>query len=146
MNSTITEGGRNSSTVEAGSPGNVDGLPSHDKDLEKIFNKYATRKTHIIGLFDLSLIITNLTQLKQTIQKYDKVPKWKDLDIFLTTFISLSIMLQIIIIVILVNLAMKDQFIDDKERKKLTMKNDLTILLTVIVSIINIVINVFINV
>ena len=114
--------------------------------LEETFNKYATRKTYITGLFDLSLIVTNFTQLKQTIQKNEQLAKWNVIDIILTTFISISLTFQIVIIILLVFLAMQDQFIDKTKRDRLTRGNNLIVLLTVIVSIINIFINVFINI
>ena len=115
--------------------------------LDNTFNKYATKKTYVTGLFDLSLIVTNFTQLKQTILNNEKLSaKWKALDVILLVFISLSILVQIIVIFLLVLLAMQSKFTEKSHRDKITRINNIVILLTIIITIINIFVNVFINV
>jgi hypothetical protein len=62
--------------------------------LVNIFDSYATKKTYATGFFNLALIATNFTQLKQLID-LGSTEKLGVIDIVLLMFVSISLLLQV---------------------------------------------------
>lgn len=113
--------------------------------LSSLFDSYATKKTYATGFFNLALIATNFTQLKQLIV----LSQTSELDLQNTIvlfFICISLLFQLIVGVVLVFIARKSEFIDDVKRAQLMKSNNALTLLIVTISVINVFINVFLNV
>jgi hypothetical protein len=125
-------------------------LNLHHADLHslaEIFNSYATKKTFATSFFNLALIATNFTQLKQIIDVSATSPNGLSVvNIIVLLFVCISLVLQFAVGVVLVLLAKKNEFIDLEKREELIRSNNVVTLLIITISIINVFINVFLNV
>ena len=115
------------------------------KGLSNIFNTYATKKTYATGFFNLALIATNFTQLKQIIAASSIAPL-SVTNVILLSSICISLLLQLILVVVLVFLAKNGEFYDNEKREQLIRRNNAVTLIVLTISVINVFINIFLNV
>jgi hypothetical protein len=116
------------------------------KGLSNIFNSYATKKTYATGFFNLALIATNFTQLKQVITACSSMSDVSITNMVILSFIVISLLLQVFLVVLLVFLAKNGEFYDEEKREQLIKNNNIVTLIVFAISIINVFINVFLNV
>jgi hypothetical protein len=116
------------------------------KGLSNIFDAYATKKTYATGLFNLALIATNFTQLKQIITSTATLDQLSITNSVVLASVCISLLFQLLLVVVLVILAKHGEFYDDEKREQLIKGNNLVTLLVLAISVINVFINVFLNV
>jgi hypothetical protein len=116
------------------------------KGLSNIFDKYATKKTYATGAFNLALIATNFTQLKQILTASASLNTMSVTNAVVLACICVSLILQLVLIFVLVILAKHGEFYDEEKREQLIRGNNAVTLIVLTVSILNVFINVFLNV
>lgn len=112
-------------------------------DLNSSFNTYATRKTITGGLFNLSLMTANFTQLKDIVTA--KPPDWNGVNIVLVVFICISLTLQVIVACLFLYIGRKSNVINDKNEFIKQSANDWALLIVFVITVVNIFITVFTN-
>jgi hypothetical protein len=121
-----------------------------NEDIHKIvqkFDSFATRKTIATGFFNIALIATNISQIKQICAPAGgRTPVWNAINIILLVFASLSLLLQFFLATILAFLAKQGEFIDETKRNQLIRSNNGATILCLVITVINIFINVFLSV
>jgi hypothetical protein len=116
------------------------------RGLSNIFDKYATKKTYATGFFNLALIATNFTQLKQILASTSTLESISVTNAVVLASVCVSLLLQLVLIVVLVILAKHGEFYDEEKREQLIRGNNAVTLIVLTISILNVFINVFLNV
>ena len=114
--------------------------------LSNIFDAYATKKTYATTFFNLALITTNFSQIRQLIDVSEASHSWSGMRIITLIFVCMSLALQCIVGVVLVFLARHGEFVDEEKREQLIKNNNAVTALIMAISVMNVFINVFTNV
>ncbi|RNA11469.1 ninjurin-2-like isoform X1 [Brachionus plicatilis] len=116
----------------------------NNKNDDKFFNIYATKKTFSNGLMDGALLAANAAQLRLLLTDgfiYPKDPKW----IISITLVIASIISQCVIFIILAYLA-KNNLANKAKKPYLDAMNNVVLILTGIIFCLNVITNVFIQI
>ena len=110
-----------------------------------LMDTYATKKTCTAGFFNMALMATNSSQLKNLINQNRNL-QYSIVNIGLIAAITVSLILQLIAGAVLLFLG-KNRLIENTNIKRMLIRNnDLVTLVVFIIFILNIFINVFLNV